>query len=335
MEKSYQKIAGGVAAFLGAAEGAILFSVLVGKVFLYDTLPFWMAAQAFALILLLICCVVEFRQQGREKRIMIVSYQLMLLAILLELLNTCMSWWLSGLLIKIFFILLFAFYLIKAIKTIPAGYMASKRAEKLSRELHNSRIILAMSQIRTHFIFNVLNAISGMCKYDPEKADDTVVRFARYLRSNIDIMQEDKPVTFQRVREHLEDYVTLEQVRFGDKIRFVTDMKTQEFTIPSLILQPIVENSIKHGLLPKQDGGTIWLRTKREKDDILICIEDDGVGFDPDKMRGNSIGLENVRFRLKHMMNGSIEIESSPGKGTRVEIKIPYIQGESDKEAKK
>lgn len=324
-----------MAAFLGAAEGAILFSVLVGKVFLYDTLPFWMAAQAFALILLLICCVVEFRQQGREKRIMIVSYQLMLLAILLELLNTCMSWWLSGLLIKIFFILLFAFYLIKAIKTIPAGYMASKRAEKLSRELHNSRIILAMSQIRTHFIFNVLNAISGMCKYDPEKADDTVVRFARYLRSNIDIMQEDKPVTFQRVREHLEDYVTLEQVRFGDKIRFVTDMKTQEFTIPSLILQPIVENSIKHGLLPKQDGGTIWLRTKREKDDILICIEDDGVGFDPDKMRGNSIGLENVRFRLKHMMNGSIEIESSPGKGTRVEIKIPYIQGESDKEAKK
>lgn len=80
-----------------------------------------------------------------------------------------------------------------------------------------------MSQIRSHFVFNILNAISGMCKCDPQKADDTIVCFARYLRNNIDIMEDDKNIPFTTELRQLEDYIMLEQVRFSDKLEFYTD----------------------------------------------------------------------------------------------------------------
>lgn len=181
-----------------------------------------------------------------------------------------------------------------------------------------------MSQIRTHFIFNVLNAISGMCKYDPDKADKTVVRFARFLRSNMDIMEEDKPVPFERALEHVEDYVALEEVRFGGRIEFVTDIEVSRFKLPSLILQPLVENAIRHGLLPKPDGGMIVLRTRTDGKNIMISIEDEGVGFDTEQpAKEKSVALKNIRFRLENMVNGRLDVQSCPGQGTKVTITIP------------
>lgn len=201
-------------------------------------------------------------------------------------------------------------------------------AEK-DQQLVQSRITTMMSQIRSHFVFNILNAISGMCKYDPEKADKTVVRFARYLRANIDIMQDDQAITFHSDLRHVEDYVALEQVRFGDQIQFVTDITVEQFLIPPLILQPIVENAIKHGLTPKPAGGTITLRTWADDSNIYIAVQDDGVGFDPGAMNNDkSVGLKNVRYRLQYTMHGSLNIESTPGKGTTVTISIPREEAE-------
>ena len=185
-----------------------------------------------------------------------------------------------------------------------------------------------MSQIRSHFVFNILNAISGMCKYDPEKADNTIVCFARYLRTNINIMEEDGPVPFRTAMQHLEDYVALEQVRFGDRIRFVKDIQVDQFMLPSLILQPLVENSIKYGIKPKPEGGTVTLRTWAEEKQICISVEDDGIGFDVDKMPSSgSVGIKNVRFRLEQIMHGQLDIQSVPGKGTTVTISIPREEG--------
>lgn len=196
--------------------------------------------------------------------------------------------------------------------------------EAKETQLTMSRITIMMSQIRSHFVFNILNAISGMCKYDPEKADEVVVRFARYLRNNIDIMEDDKSIPFATELERLEDYVLLEQVRFGERIRFETEIETDRFMLPPLIVQPVVENAIKHGLLPKEKGGTIRLRTRNAEKTVIITVEDDGVGFDqstPDKE--GSIGLRNIEFRLRHLAGGSLEIMSEPGRGTTVTITIP------------
>lgn len=199
-----------------------------------------------------------------------------------------------------------------------------KTLEEMETKLALSRTTTMMSQIRSHFVFNILNAISGMCKYDPEKADDTVVRFARYLRNNIDIMEDDKNIPFTTDLRQLEDYVTLEQVRFGDKIEFYTDIEADQFMIPPLILQPVVENAIKHGVSKKMENGTIILRTREVEDEIVITIEDDGVGFDEKELdKEKSVGLKNIRFRLEHLVNGTLDIKSEVGKGTTVWIKIP------------
>ena len=192
------------------------------------------------------------------------------------------------------------------------------------QQIVQARVSTMMSQIRSHFVFNILNAISGMCKYDPEKADNTIVCFARYLRTNINIMEEDGPVPFRTAMQHLEDYVALEQVRFGDRIRFVKDIQVDQFMLPSLILQPLVENSIKYGIKPKPEGGTVTLRTWAEEKLIRISVEDDGIGFDVDKMPSSgSVGIKNVRFRLEQIMHGQLDIQSVPGKGTTVTISIP------------
>lgn len=204
-------------------------------------------------------------------------------------------------------------------------YVEQKNAlEEMKTQLTLSRTTTMMSQIRSHFVFNVLNAISGLCKYDPEKADETVVRFARYLRNNIDIMEKDGNIPFSTDLHQIEDYVALEQVRFGDKIEFYTDIETDSFMIPPLILQPVVENAIKHGVSKKKGNGNIILRTRDDGENIVITVEDDGVGFDmtaPEKEK--SVGLRNIRFRLEHLVHGTLEIQSEVGKGTTATIKIP------------
>lgn len=200
--------------------------------------------------------------------------------------------------------------------------------EEIEKQLTLSRLSTMLSQIRSHFVFNILNAISGMCKYDPEKADETVIRFARYLRSNIDIMEDDRPVLFSAELNHLEDYVLLEQIRFGDKIQFYTEVNTDQFKIPPLILQPIVENAIKHGLRKKPTGGTVILRTWEEAEAIKITVEDDGVGFELSELeKKESIGLKNIRYRLYHLIHATLTIESNVGKGTIVTISIPKNGG--------
>lgn len=205
------------------------------------------------------------------------------------------------------------------------NYIEQKTAlEEMKTQLSLSRTATMMSQIRSHFVFNILNAISGMCKYNPEMADETVVRFARYLRNNIDIMENDKNIPFSTDLKQLEDYVALEQVRFGDKIEFCTDIEESNFMIPPLIIQPVVENAIKHGVSKKQGNGTIILRTRSSGDNVIITVEDDGIGFDPAELqKEKSVGIRNIGFRLEHLVGGRLDLQSELGKGTTVTITIP------------
>ena len=228
----------------------------------------------------------------------------------------------SGLLLILSAVLCFT--LLEGSGFLTAYTEQSRLLDEKETQLTNSRVMTMMSQIRSHFVFNILNAISGMCKYDPEKADETVVRFARYLRNNINIMEDDKMLPFTTELQHLEDYVVLEQVRFGDRLSFVTDFEVTDFMIPPLVLQPIVENAIKHGITKKEGGGTILLSTWEENGNIMIGVDDDGIGFDtsqPEKPQ--SIGLKNIRFRLHHLVNGTLTLKSEPGKGTKVIIARP------------
>lgn len=200
-------------------------------------------------------------------------------------------------------------------------------AEKEHR-LTDSRIKVMMSQIRSHFIFNVLATISTYCKIDPKMADKALVCFSRYLRRNIHIIEVDGLIDFSAELEQLEDYVTLEKLRFAEEITFETEIETTSFQIPPLTVQPLVENAIKHGLVEHGKSGTVFLHTEKKDNNIVITVADNGVGFAPGMLeKTDSVGIKNVRYRLETMTGGTLAVESEPGRGTTVTIQIPQKGG--------
>lgn len=197
------------------------------------------------------------------------------------------------------------------------------------KELMESRITSMLSQIRSHFIFNTLGMISGYCKVDPVKADEALTRFSRYLRRNMNYLERTSTIPFEMEIKQIEDYVVLEQMRFGDMIEFGEALEVRDFKIPPLTVQPLVENAIKHGLTEAGKKGTVSVLTRQEKNRIVIEVMDDGAGFDTQKVKyEDSVGIRNVRYRLKHMADAQLQIKSTPGKGTRAMILIPVTQTE-------
>ncbi|GAA6396008.1 sensor histidine kinase [Solibaculum mannosilyticum] len=202
--------------------------------------------------------------------------------------------------------------------------LAFRRQEQ---ELAELRIDIMLSQIQPHFLYNALGTISHLCKRDPEKAQKTIKEFSLFLRANMDSLKTHSPIPFEKELDHVMNYLYLEQQRFQDRLRIVYDIQITDFFIPSLTLQPLVENAVRHGILKKEEGGVITIRTKKEKGQAIVTIEDNGIGIKRAGKYSNlgdhaHIGIENVRTRLLEMVNGSMEIESND-QGTTVTLRIP------------
>lgn len=204
----------------------------------------------------------------------------------------------------------------------------NQKLAKKEQEALDLKIAILMSQTAPHFIYNTLSAIQALCEIDPMKAKETVEEFALYLRGNLNSLTEKNLIPFEQELEHVKAYLSIEQKRFGERVKVKYDIRENNFRLPPLTLQPLAENAVKHGLCKKDDGGTLVIQTWQEGDDIKITICDDGTGFDVDKLKTKSmehIGIRNVRKRMKEMCNGTLVIESEPGKGTRVVLTMPRI----------
>lgn len=206
----------------------------------------------------------------------------------------------------------------------------SERGKKIARQqvqLTKQSTALMISQIQPHFLYNVLTTISNLCVTDPEEAEETTVLFSQYLRTNLDSLRNEDAVPFSTELGHIRTYVELEKKRFGDILNVEYAINEVNFNVPSLGLQPIVENSIKHGIRGKNDIGHIKISSDKVDGGYKVVIEDDGIGFDmnmPAKEDGRShVGMINVRERLKQMCNATMTVESSPGAGCKTEIFIP------------
>jgi sensor histidine kinase YesM len=217
------------------------------------------------------------------------------------------------------------------LKLIPNNINAAAKAKELEMEkivlkaeLAESRISTMMSQIRPHFIYNTLGSIEQLCEIDPKKAGELVHDFAKYLRGNFGELDNPNPILMSQEMDHVHHYVSIENVRFPD-MTVTFEMNSDDFHIPALTIQPIVENAIKHGLMKLQSGGTIRVVSYESETDYYVSVVDDGVGFDTSLLldERKHVGLRNIRERLKAMVNGTIEIESTVGVGTKVLIKIP------------
>ncbi|MCH4190667.1 MAG: histidine kinase [Butyrivibrio sp.] len=193
-------------------------------------------------------------------------------------------------------------------------------------KLTQAKVAIMMSQIQPHFLFNSLAVIQELCHGKAPEAEAATIEFAEYLRGNLDSLTTNVPILFRRELEHTGNYLALEKRRFGDKLTVRYDIHSDNFMIPALTLEPIAENAVRNGLMKKEAGGTLSISTCEDSENIMIIIEDDGIGFDPDTIPqdGRShIGISNVRSRLADMCHGSLTITSTPGKGTRAVITIP------------
>jgi two-component system, LytTR family, sensor kinase len=206
-----------------------------------------------------------------------------------------------------------------------------KKLEEQDRLLVEARLAALTSQINPHFLFNTLNSVSSLIRTDPNQARVMVLRLSKVLRRLL-----RKHENFNPLREELnfiEDYLAIETVRFGEKLRFERDIAddTLDMLVPSMLLQPLVENSIKHGLSKKVEGGTIRIRTFRTESRLHLLVEDDGVGIPEEKLAtllDRGIGVTNVHERLKVLFGAEYRmwVESQPGKGARIEIEVPELQ---------
>jgi two-component system LytT family sensor kinase len=217
---------------------------------------------------------------------------------------------------------------------IWASFRTERQLEIQRARLTEARLAALTNQINPHFLFNTLNSVSTLIRIDPDRARGMVYRLSKILRRLL-----RKTESFSPLREEIsfiDDYLAIEMVRFGDKLRFIKEIddSTLNRLVPSMILQPIVENSVKHGLASKIEGGTIRLRTWIEGRRLLISVEDDGIGIHEsklDKLFTSGIGVSNVDERLRVLFGATYRmvVDSKPGEGTQTIIEMPEIEGAS------
>src|SRR6478672_5141822 len=212
------------------------------------------------------------------------------------------------------------------------------KLEEQERLLLHSRMEALQNQINPHFLFNTLNSVSSLVRFDPDTARELIIKLANILRRLLN--SSDAFVPLREEVEFIDDYLDIEVVRFGrDKLRVVKELEPEslDVMVPSMLLQPLVENSIKHGLSSKVEGGSIYLRSRLANSKLVIEVEDDGVGMaaaqllDRGGWHGMGIGMANISERLQVLYGDAarMTIDSHEGKGTLIRIRLPLVEATS------
>ena len=212
------------------------------------------------------------------------------------------------------------------------------KLEEQERLLLHARMEALQNQINPHFLFNTLNSISSLVRFDPDTARDVIFKLATILRRLLNSSEAFAPL--REEFEFIDNYLDIEVVRFGrDKLRVVKELDpaSLDVVVPSMLLQPLVENSIKHGLSPKVEGGSIYLRSRVSGSRLIIEVEDDGVGMgvaqleESSSWSGMGIGMANISERLQVLYGDTarMTIDSHEGKGTLIRIRLPLIEAAS------
>jgi two-component system, LytTR family, sensor kinase len=212
------------------------------------------------------------------------------------------------------------------------------KLEEQERLLLHARMEALQNQINPHFLFNTLNSISSLVRFDPDMAREVITKLAKILRRLLNSSEAFAPL--REELEFIDNYLDIEVVRFGrDKLRVVKELdpSSLDVVVPCMLLQPLVENCIKHGLAPKIEGGSIYLRSRLSDSRLIIEVEDDGVGMgsahleESSSWMGMGIGMANISERLQVLYGDTarMTIDSQEGKGTLVRIRLPLVEAAS------
>ncbi len=214
--------------------------------------------------------------------------------------------------------------------TRPTTQLEVSRAEQLREMANKAELRALQSKINPHFLFNALNAISSSIRLNPDTARQLIFNLSRYLRYNIEL-KDDEQIDIKRELYQIKDYIAIEQARFGDKLTVIYDIDDDvSCVIPSLLIQPLVENAIVHGIQPCKGKGVVTIGINECGNRVRISVRDTGNGIDPavvarveaDEMPGNKIGLLNVHHRVKLLYGEGLHIRNlTPG--TEIAFYVP------------
>jgi two-component system, LytTR family, sensor kinase len=228
-----------------------------------------------------------------------------------------------------------AFYYAVIVASVTAAdfYAMYRDRQRKTVELHTELVTAKLEalkmQLQPHFLFNTLNAINALIHEDPEAADRMVTRLADLLRLTLYESRHEVPLA--RELEFVSAYVDIQQIRFQNRLTVSFEVLGSVLgaRVPSLVLQPLVENAIRHGIAPRARRGTVWVRARRDANRLILEVEDDGVGMSVgERPSQGGIGLANTRARLHQLYEGDHEliIQSGADRGTHVRIMIPYVE---------
>lgn len=208
----------------------------------------------------------------------------------------------------------------------------AKNQQRLA-EAKDAEIAFLRSQIQPHFLYNALNSIAALCVEDSKQAEQLTLDLSQYLRSGLNFKQMDTFTTLENELELTRAYLNIEKVRFGDRLTIEYDIDADSNRrIPPLILQPLVENAIKHGLMSSVRGGIVKISVREIEEKLRFAVEDNGCGMSeakrqevlgPDSER-RGIGLRNIARRIKLIYDASLQVTSTVGIGTKVLFELPY-----------
>ena len=215
--------------------------------------------------------------------------------------------------------------------------------EALTDELEDAKVKNSLSQMQPHFLYNTLASIREIILIDPEYASELIVDFTTHLRACIRTMSGNDLIPFGHELENVRAYANIEKMRLGEKLKVEYNVTCDNFMIVPLSIQPLVENAIRHGIYEKgAKGGTVAISAYRKDEEYVVCVKDDGIGFDYEKIkeeveRGkrDSTGISSLVFRLEKMLDANVEIISRIGYGTEVTVRIPVVRSSLEGDTEK
>ena len=330
VSEKMQKPAAFITLLYGAFISATVAVSLFSQIYFYDMLGIWAVGAVAVSVAFIVLTLLSIKKSSGKQKLLLLFVTVGLVLFLADIAAVYFGLWQTGLASKIFFLVGFVVETVIFLRIVPKNIKEAEKAKKLEKEkikldaeLAQSRIATLMSQIHPHFIYNTLGSIEQLCELDPPKAAKLVNNFSKYLRGNFSEIDNPKLIRVSKELEHTEYYISIEKVRFPD-IEFVTEMTCCDFSVPALTIQPIVENAVKHGILKRDEGGTVKVRIYETDNSYFITVKDNGVGFDVIKLEEeNRVGLRNIKSRLEAMCGGILHIESIIGVGTKITVEIP------------
>lgn len=319
-----RRIAAVAISVLGVTDLLVAAASFSASMNFYDTTLFWIPVQAAVSLLAMALGIEKLKKYGARSDLILISHMIMHGVMLLEFANYLLGWLPFGTVVKPVFMGMMLIYLMVSTGQVVHNHAKAAKVDRLERQLTEERIATMISQIQPHFIYNTLGTIGHLCMEQPEKAAELVRNFSMYLRGNFSELDNLSTIRLTSELDHVRYYTEIEKVRFPDMtVEF--DIQCQEFSLPPLSVQPLVENAIKHGLMGLESGGTVKISSYETRTHYCVRVEDDGVGFDTAVLQDSRqhIGIRNIRSRLEAMCDGILTVESTPGVGTVATIRIP------------